>query len=186
MDEQHEDQKIWNNFITGDDSALGQLFERYANRLFNFGTTISADEEMIKDCIQDLFVKLITGKQKLEPVSNVKAYLFNALRNILLNMKRDEFEMCSLDETEMDYDSMEPSPENLIINSEDEIERQRITDALLSKITVRQREVLYYRYVENFSYEEICGLMKMNYQSVRNLLNRTMTKLRFLKKFNKI
>ncbi|MDR1583512.1 MAG: sigma-70 region 4 domain-containing protein, partial [Prevotellaceae bacterium] len=41
-----------------------------------------------------------------------------------------------------------------------------IVSRTMEQLTPRQREILYYRYVEELSYDDICRLMQMNYQSV--------------------
>ena len=42
------------------------------------------------------------------------------------------------------------------------------------------REALTLYYIEEKKYEDICEIMNMNYQSVRNLMHRGLTKLRSL------
>ena len=51
---------------------------------------------------------------------------------------------------------------------------------LLVQLSPRQREVLTLYYLEEKKYEDICVIMNMNYQSVRNLMHRSLTKLRSL------
>ena len=49
---------------------------------------------------------------------------------------------------------------------------------LLNKLTSRQREAVTLYYIEERKYEEICEIMDINYQSLRNLIHRSLTKLR--------
>ena len=51
---------------------------------------------------------------------------------------------------------------------------------LLSQLSPRQREALTLYYIEERKYEDICEIMNMNYQSVRNLMHRGLLKLRTL------
>lgn len=51
---------------------------------------------------------------------------------------------------------------------------------LLGQLSPRQREALTLYYIEERKYEDICDIMDMNYQSVRNLMHRGLTKLRAL------
>jgi DNA-directed RNA polymerase specialized sigma24 family protein len=48
----------------------------------------------------------------------------------------------------------------------------------LESLTPRQKEVIYYRYVEGLDMNDICRMMKMNYQSVQNLIQRSIKKVR--------
>ena len=49
---------------------------------------------------------------------------------------------------------------------------------MLESLTPRQKEVLYYRYMKNLTYDEIGEIMQMNYQSTLNLIQRSIKKLR--------
>ena len=44
------------------------LYDKHIDNLFAFGSRFSSDREMIKDCIQDVFVKLYTKKDNLDNV----------------------------------------------------------------------------------------------------------------------
>lgn len=50
----------------------------------------------------------------------------------------------------------------------------------MSQLPSRQKEVIYYRYIQELKLDEITGLMGMNYQSVQNLLQRSLKKFRAL------
>jgi len=49
---------------------------------------------------------------------------------------------------------------------------------MLESLTPRQKEVLYYKYMKNLTYDEIGEIMQMNYQSILNLIQRSIKKLR--------
>ena len=51
-------------------------------------------------------------------------------------------------------------------------------ESLMCRLSPRQREALTLYYIEEKKYEDICSIMDMNYQSVRNLMHRGLTKLR--------
>jgi RNA polymerase sigma factor (sigma-70 family) len=55
-----------------------------------------------------------------------------------------------------------------------------MVERLLVQLSPRQREVLTLYYWDEKNYEDICKIMNMNYQSVRNLMHRSLTKLRSL------
>lgn len=77
-------------FITGI-FANAHIFERYVRVLFMYGSQFTGDRELVKDCIQDVFVKIYSNRSNLRPTDNIKYYLFAALRNSLLNnLKRNK------------------------------------------------------------------------------------------------
>ena len=51
-------------------------------------------------------------------------------------------------------------------------------EKILSLLTSRQKEIIYYRFIQEMSMEEICTLMDLNYQSAQNLIQRSLKKIR--------
>lgn len=174
-----DDVSLWNSFINGNDDAYCHIYEKYAKRLFIQGLQFIPDRELVKDCIHDVFVKIYSNRTKLSSTDNIKMYLFIALKNTLINeLRKRKIYFDILDEN-VEYGMTDNnSGEFLLINKETERVNQYKVDNILSKLTTRQREVIYYRFIECMSMDEICSLMDMNYQSVQNLLQRSVKKIR--------
>ena len=51
-----DDRKLWTRFINGDDKAYSMLYERYVDILFPYGMGFTPNRELVKDCIQDIFI----------------------------------------------------------------------------------------------------------------------------------
>jgi RNA polymerase sigma factor (sigma-70 family) len=176
QDDKHG-RELWNSFLAGDDEAFGLLYTAHVNQLYDYGLHFTSDSEQVKDCVQDLFVRLYANRRRLPAVENVRAYLYFSLKNMLFNMFRKEIEHDRLDTVEPAF-LIELSAETQLIESERLYEQKKRIVLIMENLTPRQREVLYYRFVEELPFEEICRLMQMNYQSVRNLLHRTIQKIR--------
>ncbi|MDR1918806.1 MAG: sigma-70 family RNA polymerase sigma factor [Tannerellaceae bacterium] len=171
------DKMLWNIFLSGDDNAFGLLYNEYASRLYTYGLHFTSNHELVKDCVQDLFVKLYTNRKRLQPVENVKVYFYHSMKNTLFNVFKKEASCYQIDTIEPVF-CIESSAETQLIETEQLYEQKKLLTRMIEYLTPRQREVLYYRFVEELSHEEICKLMQMNYQSVRNLLHRTILKMR--------
>jgi len=52
-----------------------------------------------------------------------------------------------------------------------------VVDAL-SRLTNRQKEIIYLKYYQNLSYEEVSEIMNINYQVARNLLYQAIKSLK--------
>ena len=81
------------------------------------------------------------------------------------------------------------SAEDMLIGDELSSENQENIKTALSKLSSRQKEAIYLRYFEEMEYEEICDVMEINYQSVRNLISKGIIEMRQVKIytiFNKI
>ena len=66
---------------------FSKLYDKHVDGLFAFGSRYMTDREALKDCIQDVFVKLFTRKEGLSNISNIESYLYISLRNRI----NDEF-----------------------------------------------------------------------------------------------
>ncbi len=168
---------LWLRFLKGDDDAFVQLYTLNVDAMLNYGLHFTPLRDQIKEAIQDVFVTLYSKRQKLSQVENVRVFLFVALKNNLFLLFNKDKKHYQIDTVEPVF-SLELSAEDAYIINEREIELKQCVQQMLNLLSHRQREVIYYRFTEGLSYEEICVLMKMNIQSVRNLLHRSITKIR--------
>ncbi|UBD67927.1 sigma-70 family RNA polymerase sigma factor [Bacteroides sp. BFG-257] len=167
------------SFQAGNMAAFSELYDLHINILFNYGLKLTIDKELLKDCIHDIFVKLYVKKDELGVIDNLKSYLFISLKNKLCDELRkrmymsdtavEEINVGSSTDVEDDYMEEEKTRNNLLL-----------VNNLMDQLSPRQREALTLYYIEEKKYEDICEIMDMNYQSVRNLMHRGLTKLRAL------
>ena len=91
---------------------LTQLYDKHIDNLFMFGTKFTADRELIKDCIQDVFVKLFNKRAQLDKVNNIESYLYVSLRNRINDEFRRQTHLCDDEITDANmkplFDSSRP------------------------------------------------------------------------------
>lgn len=162
----------------GDQNAFMSLYDMYAEMLLNYGLCITSDKELVKDCVQDVFIKLISKSQDLQ-VTKVTSYLLVSLRNRLLDEFRRKNYMTetAVEDIRISSTTVE-DVENSYILDESSLNNVRKVQILMDELTPRQRQVFTLYYIEQRKYEDICDIMQMNYHSVRNLVHRGMLKLR--------
>lgn len=177
------DSLLWDNFLKGDDKSLSLIYTANIQRLFQYGLALTSDRDLVKDCIHDLFVKLHNNRTKLTSTDNVFFYLSIALKNTIINAikkNRNIDYIDILDETKEESDT----PESTFIDNEYDENTKITVESILSRLTIRQREIIYYRYIEGKSIDEIGKLTNMNNQSVSNIIQRSFSKIRFFLKKN--
>ena len=74
------DLQLWIDFQAGSEMAYETIYREHVAMLYSFGLKLTNDKELIKDCIQDLFVELWKSKHRLAPVKSIKSYLFKSIR----------------------------------------------------------------------------------------------------------
>ena len=157
---------------------FSQLYNKHIDQLFAFGSRFTSDREMLKDCIQDVFVKLYTRRESLGPIDNVDSYLFISLRNRI----HDEFRRNGkITGDEVNDANMQAVAEYEEYNQEQMEQQQELTnnvEKFFEKLSPRQRQIINLYYIEQRKYEDICRIMGINYQSVRNQMHRSISRLR--------
>ncbi len=157
---------------------FSQLYNKHIDQLFAFGSRFTSNREMLKDCIQDVFVKLYTRHESLGPIDNLEHYLFISLRNRI----NDEFRRNGkIAGDEITDSNMQAVAENEEYYHERLTRQQELTDSVtkyFDRLSPRQRQIITLYYIEQRKYEDICRIMGINYQSVRNLMHRSISRLR--------
>ncbi|MBB5621721.1 RNA polymerase sigma factor (sigma-70 family) [Pedobacter cryoconitis] len=168
----------WLLLKNGNAAALESLYKLYANSLYNYGSKFSLDKDLIKECIQELFVNIWTRRDFISNPADVKNYLFKSFRlsvfkKISLLQKHQEYV-----ETE-DYPfSITLSMEDIIVEGEKKEELKKRLEPALQKLTDRQKEAVFLKFYENLSYDEIAGVMGISVKATYKLMARSMEFLR--------
>lgn len=176
-----EDLFLWNEFRSGHADAFGELIRIHYQDLFHYGTRFTRDEELVKDCIQDLFLELWTNRLTISSTSFVKYYLLKSLRRRLGRKIGRSRQVTAWDE--LHFESLfngAPSVETSIIREEWLADLARKMRKALAGLSRRQQEVIYLRFYVDADIEEIAEIMTLNRQSVYNLLHDALKKLKKL------
>lgn len=169
--------QLLTDYQNGDNSAFTFIYNMYIQKMLSFGSCLTSDRELVKDCIQDVFLRLL-DRNHMPDVHNLGSYLIISLRNRLLDeFRRNNF----TSDVEVDSFTMRLSNEDLersFIDRETDFREHVKVVSLMQSLTPRQRQAFQLYYLEEKKYEEICHIMKLNHHSVRNLIHRGMLKLR--------
>ncbi len=171
-----EDIILWRTFLKGDRASFEALFNRCYKSLVQYGHKLIHDQQLVDDCIQDLFFELWTGKEGLSEVDSVKGYLFKALRYKLYRAMRKDSRYDTLNETT--HEQWETSHESLIIAEEKDDALRKRLHHFLEQLSPRQREAVELRFNNQMSYEEIGTVMSISYQAAVNLIYKSIKYLR--------
>ncbi len=68
--------------------ALGELFDHYYPRLYNFSKAFLKSEEGIDDILQEVFLKIWKTRKDIKSNDTFNAYIFTITQNLLLNELR--------------------------------------------------------------------------------------------------
>ncbi|OZI09356.1 hypothetical protein BWI93_04135 [Siphonobacter sp. BAB-5385] len=168
------EQELWSQFRAGDAHAFSELMKRYSRILFRYGSRLSLDEDLIKDCIQDVFFDLWEHRSTISQPAVIKPYLYKALR---LRIFREQAKWTRWENVEPET-YFEFSVENHWVEQQHATETREQFEKLLNTLPKRQKEILYLKFSEELPHEDIAAIMNMNRQSVYNLLHEAIARLR--------
>lgn len=171
-----QDLKIWNDFKAGHHSAFTLIYNKHIDMLYAYGTKICIDDNLVKDCIQEVFIKLFERRLQIRNLESIKFYLFKSLKNSLFDSLSFNKKMRVASENtefEIEYSAEKYWIDNEVGNSQ----RRRIEEAL-SKLTSKQKEIIYLRYNQGLGFAQIAEIMGINAGSAKKQTYRTLEKLR--------
>lgn len=173
----NSDSYLWDEFRSGNEQAFVKIYTIFVDVLFRYGTKFTNDDQLVKDCIQELFIDIYTRRKHLGPTNNIKLYLLKSIKRSILRTINSKSEFLSIDQTEAPF-LISYSYSEDISPEEETSQRSAAIQKALTELTPRQQEAVYLRFNMGLSYNDICEAMEMNNQSVRNLVFRAIEKMR--------
>lgn len=170
--------EVWRNFRNGDSSALAHIFREYYDSLFYYGMKLVRDEDLVKDCIQNVFLKLWTRREQLGAIRYVKPYLLKTLQRhisdeAVASGKKKNIAADLIYEFDITF-----SHEDFLIAAQISKEQGEVLARFLNQLSKRQREALFLKFYEGLEYDKIADIMGLNVQSVRNLVHQSLKSLK--------
>jgi RNA polymerase sigma factor (sigma-70 family) len=174
-----EDSKLWVAMQAGENWAFSELIKLHYRALYSYGTKLTADKELVQDSIQDVFLDIWRRRDKISLAESPKFYLLQSLKHKIY--RHNTVNRLFYNATQIDPEhafQVEFSIEiELIREEEHQYYAQRLTE-MINRLSPRQKEVIYLRFYQNLTYEEIADFMQINRQTVYNLLGSALQRLR--------
>ncbi len=123
-----------------------------------------------------MFVYIWQKRESLSDLNNIRPYLLVSLRHKILNTakKNQKVEHKEINDS---FVSEQSSIEDGMIQSEFNLELKNRLKLGLEILSSRQKEAIFLRYHNGMEYDDICDIMDIGYQSVRNLISSGIKKL---------
>ncbi|MGH7468601.1 MAG: RNA polymerase sigma factor [Longimicrobiales bacterium] len=156
----------------GDAHAYETIFRAYHARLCAFAFGYLQNHADADEVVQDFFLRLWQKREQLTIYSSLRAYLFAAVRNRVLNRSaRARLEQRWLEEAGSD-DPDVPDPAVPIVDLVHEAEIAARVMAAIAQLPAGCRRVLVLRWQEQLGYAEIAEALGISVKGVENQLAR--------------
>ena len=158
---------IWQKFKSGDRQAFLTLYDQYFPVLFRYCRQMTPATQLIEDTIHDLFITLWDRRHYLGEVQSVQAYLITSARRLIIQrLKKDSGEELT--------DKLSIAPFELVIDMTVPCDLAQA----LQELNEKQREVLFLKFYNGLSYQEIAEAMNLRLDTVYKIAKRSLSKLR--------
>ena len=172
-------QEIVHGLQKGDERVLGQVYGKYVQHLFRFGSQFTHDRDLVLDCIHEVFMSLLKSGNDLNNIKSLKSYLFKALyREIINQLKKNRLTLTGTAENEPNF-SIEISPQASMIETEKQKEIIHRLNTAVNQISAKQRQAILNYYYDGLTHQEIAEVMGLqNKKAVSKLISRGIKALR--------
>ncbi|CAD5279111.1 MULTISPECIES: RNA polymerase sigma factor [unclassified Imperialibacter] len=163
INEYSDESHLWDQLVRhGDKTALKSIYSAYARLLFNYGMHVTQNKDLVKDCIQDLFLELLKNHATLSKTSSIKYYLYKALRRKIVYEEKKIARQMSSQEHFLDTDGAEVFFEfSETVEKNNALNRKKILQSVHA-LPKKQQEVIQLIFFENLSRDEVAEILEID------------------------
>lgn len=179
MSEEEQNTIYWKELREGSREALFSLYSNNYFHLVRFGLKITANDELVKECVSKLFFQLWDRHRKLNEVKQVRPYLFTAFRRMLLDLleHRSRTDMAIASFSKEDPEE-ELSYEEIIIRVQGDEELRLKLHRAIAQLTPRQTELIRLMFFEGMTYEQVAAHTSQSIKTAYNTIYNAISQLR--------
>ncbi len=163
---------------TGEESSIGELFERYNQAIYRFLAYRVGSKEDAEDLTQTVFMEMVKSlpHYKSRPDAGFSSWLFRIARHRLIDYYRRQ-------KTTLPLDDLTPSDHpNLQTNAmEPDLDtRLSLVRQAMRRLPERYQTIIQLLFIENASLEDAARVLEISTLSARVLKFRAIRKLKIL------
>jgi RNA polymerase sigma-70 factor (family 1) len=146
------EKELVQRLVEGDEYAFTQLYNSYKRKLAINLLQLLKSDELVEEVLQDLFLKIWTGRSSIDPDKSFQSFLFKVARNLVYDLFRR-----SARDQRLEAHLMSASSE-LYSHIEEDIyqkEHSKILRETIDKLPPQRKLVYTLLKIEGKSYKEI-------------------------------
>ena len=98
-----DNQKLINSLISGEEKAYISLLEKYHRQLNAYALTLTHEQALAQDIVQNVFLKTWRSRKKLNPQFSIRNFLYKCVYNEFLNHYQKNKAVVLLNEKYIEY-----------------------------------------------------------------------------------
>jgi RNA polymerase sigma-70 factor (ECF subfamily) len=159
---------------TGDRESFNLIFRRYYTPFLRFCIRFVGDADTAAEIVQDLFVKLWSGREKVNFTSGFEPYMLRAVRNAAITFINKERAHAEANERVFSGESDDNDPSETLQSNNLEASYRQVLAAMPEK----RREVFLASRFEGLKYNEIAVKLGVSQKTVEAHMSAAIKQLR--------
>ena len=165
-----------NGDFAEDESLYVALYNAQFYSMYCYGRSLGYRDDVLEDAIQEVFLNFMLRRSVLGKIRNVRTYLLRSLHNKLVDTRRRRVE----------WEEIGPGEEfgvtvtvlDDLIEDEQKCRISRNLEQALARLSGRQRQAVYMRFMHEMEYRDIASLLECTEVAVRQLVSKGLQKMR--------
>lgn len=165
---------------------FGILVERYEEKIKRYVLRITyVPKEDREDMLQNIFIKAYININSFNTELSFNSWIYRIAHNEVIDSARKAKTKIKYGHHDSDDEIFDWTADNNHFLKELEIqESKKHIEKIINQLDLKYKEVLYLRYIESYSYEEIGDMLKKPKGTIATLVNRA--KKKFKEQYEKI
>jgi len=160
----------------GDVDAVGQLYDRYHERIFRYVWSRTSDRQLAEDLTGETFARMVSHLHRYRPQGvPFAAWLYRIARNLIVDHHRREAGRISVPLAHAEGRNEETDDMAAMVERNLSVERVR---QALAGLDLTQREVIELRFLARMSLQEVAQVLGRSVAAVKSLQHRGLAALR--------
>ncbi len=171
------------NHESGAEALFSSLFRRYEHRLYTLAAQLTKSDQVAKDIIQDVFLKLWEHRNNMESIGNIEAWLYRVTENKVIDFLRKAAADSRLRQRIW----------NRLQHNTDEAEQQvavkeynQLIKAAIDKLPPQRKLIYQLNKEDGLNYQQIADELQLSRHTVKNqLFSAVQSVRRFISRSNR-
>jgi RNA polymerase sigma-70 factor, ECF subfamily len=165
----------------GNKSTFDHLFRSYYSGLCSYANSYLRSSDISEEIVQEVFVRLWEKHSKIIIHTSIRAYLyqsvFNGCINYLKGIQSSGFKHVDLEDVSIRHElmSMELADSEFSKMFSEDVERD--LESAIVNLPDQCREIFKMCRIDNLSYKEIAGMLKVSKSTVKTQMSRAMNRI---------
>lgn len=151
--------------IAGDEAAFDAIYAAYCSKVYRLAYRFLKDSEQSQEIVQECFISLWTGREKLNPEGNLWLYLYVIAKRLSLNALRQICQSRQLTEKLVHHVTTihNDTEEDILVH-----DLEQFAERIICKLPKQQQLIFRLSRTEHLTHKEIAEQLHISPNTVKN------------------